>query len=173
MSSRAFLLLGLTLVTLAFIAFPTRVKLTDQGAIGGSEHYNVGWLFAPIIGVWGLASVALGLIQSSMSKRRVEYYLLLILVVVCTGLAFAGFMAIVYGSGIVMSVGRGEPLFLVYFGLVLVPSSIIMISTARFMKMGGKANLLVNKKVRSAVLFFLAAAPLTYSFIFLTYANLL
>jgi hypothetical protein len=171
--SRAFLLLGLGLIALAFIAFPTRVEFGDQWAIGGSEHYNVGWLFAPIIGVWGLASIALGLIQSSMPKQRVEYYLLLILVVVCTGLAFAGFMAIVYGSGIVMSVGRGEPLFLIYFGLVLVPSLIIVSSIVRFMKMGERANFLVNKKVKAVVFFLLAAVPLTYSLVFLAYTNLL
>ncbi len=170
--SRAFLLLGLVLIVLAFIAFPTRVEFADQGEIGGSEHYNVGWLFAPIIGVWGLAGVALGLIQSSMPKQRVEYCLLLILVVVCTGLTFASFMAIVYGSGIIMSVGRGEPLFLIYFGLVLVPSLIIIASTIRFMKIGERV-ILVSKKVKAAVFFLLAAVPLTYSLVFLTYTNLL
>ncbi len=171
--SQAFLLLGLVLIVLAFIAFPTRVEFGDQGAIGGSEHYNVGWLFAPIIGIWGVASIALGLIQSSMPKHRIEYYLMLILVVVCTGLAFAGFMTIVYGSGIIMSVGRGEPLFLIYFALVLVPSLIIMASTVGFMKMGKRADFLVNKKVKVAVFFLLAAVPLTYSLIFLTYTNML
>ncbi len=171
--SRAFLLLGLVLIVLAFIAFPTRVEFGDQGAIGGSEHYNVGWLFAPVIGVWGLAGVSLGLIQSSMPKQHIEYCLLLILVVVCTGLAFASFMAIVYGSGIVMSVGRGEPLFLIYFGLVLIPSSIIMTSTVRFMKMAVRTDFLINKKVKAAVFFLLAAVPLTYSLVFLSYTNLL
>jgi len=30
---------------------------------------GIGWLFAPIIGVWGLASMALGITHSSLSKK--------------------------------------------------------------------------------------------------------
>lgn len=172
-SSRVFLFLGIGLVALAFVSFPTRVTFGDRGALGGSEDYNVGWLFAPIIGVWGLASIALSLIQSSMPKHRSEYYLLFINAVVCTGLAFATYMVVVFGSGIVTSVGRGEPFFWLYFGLVLAPSLIILASTVQFLRAGERAIFQVNKKVKVAVFAVLAAVPLTYSITFLAYVYLL
>ena len=172
-SSRIFLYLGIGLVALAFISFPTRVTFGDQQAVGRSEDYSVGWLFAPIIGVWGLASIALSLIQSSMPKQRAETYLLFIDAVVCVGLAFASYMVIVFGSGIITSVGRGEPLFLLYFGLVLAPSLIILASTVKFLRAGEHASFLVSHKVRAALLVLLAAVPLTYSTAFLAFIHLL
>lgn len=167
------MLLGIGLVTLAIVSFPTRVTFGDRTEPAGSEDYNVGWLFAPIIGVWGLASIALSLVQSSMPKRRTEYYLLFIDAVVCVGLAFAFFMAIVFGSGIVTSVGRGEPFFWLYFGLVLAPSLIILASTVQFLRAGERAIFQVNKKVKVTVFAVLAAVPLTYSITFLAYVYLL
>lgn len=172
-SSRVFLLLGIGLVALAIVSFPTRVTFGDRGALGGSEDYNVGWLFAPIIGVWGLASIALSLVQSSMPKRRAETYLLFIDAVVCVGLAFATFMVVVFGSGIITSVGRGEPFFWLYFGLVLAPSLIILASTVKFLKAGEKTIFQVRKRAKAAVFVVLAAVPLIYSFAFLAYANFL
>jgi hypothetical protein len=172
-SSRVFLLLGIALVVIAFVAFPTRVEFGDRGELAGSEHYNVGWLFSPIIGVWGLASIALGLVQSSLPRRNVESYLLFILAVVAVGLSFAGYMAVFYGSGIVASVGRGEPFFWVYFSLVLAPSLIIMASTVKFLKAGENANFLTSKKVRAILLVTLATVPLAYSIVFLAILNLL
>ena len=72
---------------------------------------GIGWLFAPIIGIYGLASVVLGLVHSSILKRTVELYLVPILAVVSVGLAYAVYMVVVFGSGIIQSVGRGEPFF--------------------------------------------------------------
>lgn len=172
-SSTIFLVLGIALFVLALFSFPTRVEFVDQQELGHSEHYNIGWLFAPIIGVWGLASLALGLVQSTKPKWRVAPLLLLLSALVCVGLSFAFYMVIFYGLGIVSSVGRGEPLFLLYFGLVLTPSIIILTSTVKFLKAGEKAIFQVRAKVKAAVFVVLAAVPLTYSIVFLAYIYLL
>lgn len=172
-SSNVFILLGIALFVAALVAFPTRIEFVDQQAPGHSEDYGVGWLFAPIMGVWGLASLALGLVQSTKPKWHVARLLLLLSALVCVGLSFAAYMVIFYGFGIVASVGRGEPLFLVYFGLVLAPSLVILASTVKFLKAGEKTIFQVNKRAKAAVFVVLAAVPLTYSFAFLAYANLL
>jgi hypothetical protein len=168
-SSNIFLLLGIALFVVALVAFPTRVEFVDQQAPGHSEDYSVGWLFAPIIGVWGLASLALGLVQSTRPNGQVAQLLLLLSLLVCVGLSFAAYMVIVYGFGIVASVGRGEPLFLLYFGLVLAPSLIILTSTVKFLRAGERAIFQVSKQVKAAVFVVLAAVPVTYSAAFLAY----
>jgi hypothetical protein len=160
-------------MVLAVVSFPTRVEFADQGEVGGSEHFNVGWLFAPIIGAWGLASLALGLVQSTRERSRVERLLLLLSAIVCIGLAFAFCMAVAFGLGIVASVGRGEPLFLLYLGLVLAPSIIILTSTFKFLRAGEKAIFQVRGKVKAAVFAVFAAVPLTYSIAFLAIIHLL
>lgn len=172
-SSNVFLLLGIALFVAALVAFPTRVEFVDQQAPGHSEDYSVGWLFAPIMGVWGLASLALGLVQSTRPKLYVARLLLLLSALVCVGLSFAAYMVIFYGFGIMASVERGEPLFILYFGLVLAPSLVILASTVKFLRAGERAIFQVNKRVKAAVFVVLAAVPLTYSFAFLAYANLL
>jgi hypothetical protein len=167
-----FVYLGVALVVLAVVTFPARVMLHAQAA--DSDYYGVGWLFAPIIGVWGLASLVLGLVQSSQPKSKVEAYLLPISVVLFVGFAFAAFMAAVYGVGIVRSVGHGEPFWLIYFGFVLGPSLIAGASTYKYLKSKEKENrLLLDKKVRAVTFVLLAAVPLLYSTFLLNYLNLL
>jgi hypothetical protein len=108
--SRSFLYLGIALVGLALVTFPMRIPIQAQPM--DVDYYSMGWLFAPIIGMWGLASTVLGLVEMSWPKRRIESYLIPILAIVSVGLAYAAYLAIVFGSGIIRSVGRGEPFFL-------------------------------------------------------------
>ena len=171
--SNVFLILGIALFVLALITFPTRVEFVDQQAPGHTEHYTVGWLFAPIIGVWGIASLALGLVQSSGPRWAVARLLLFLSLLVCVGLIFASYMVVFYGLGIFVSVGRGEPFFLLYFGLVLVPSIIILASTIKFLRAEERAIFQVSKKVKAAVFAVIAVVPLTYSIAFLAYIYLL
>jgi len=172
-SSSIFMLLGIALFVTALVTFPTRVEFVDQQAPGHSEQYGVGWLFSPIIGVWGLASFALGLVQSPKPGWAAAHLLVFLSVLVCVGFAFAVYMVIFYGFGIVASVGRGEPLFLLYFALVLVPSVIVLASTTKFFRAGEKPIFQVSRKVKAAVFVLLAALPLTYSIAFLAYIHLL
>jgi hypothetical protein len=169
--SRMFLYLGVALIALTVFIFPIRIPIEAQP--GDVDYFSTGWLFAPIIGVWGLASTVLGLVQSSQPKRKIESYLLLILAGVTVSLAYAAYMVIVFGSGIISSVGRGEPFFWVYFGLVLAPSLLIYTFSIRFMRSKERLDFLANQKVRIATFIALAAVPLTYTAIFLLLMYLL
>ncbi len=164
-SSRMFLYLGLLLIVLAVVTLPTKIPLQAQPM--DVDYYTVGWLFAPIIGVWGLASVVLGLVGISAPKSRITTYLSVILVVVTVGLAYASYLAAVFGTGIIRSVGQGEPFWWLYFGLVLAPSALIYASAFKFFKAKEKTEILVNKKVKTAALVVLPAVPLSYTTIFL------
>lgn len=104
---RMFLYLGIALVVLAVVTFPTRIPIQAQPK--DVDYVSVGWLFAPIIGIWGLASAVLGLVQSSSSKTKIASYLLPILVIITVGLAYATYLVVVFGLGIIRSFGRGEP----------------------------------------------------------------
>jgi hypothetical protein len=169
-SSRMFLYLGIVLIALAVLTFPTRMSIEAQSI--SVEYFSIGWLFAPILGVWGLASTVLGLVQSSQPKRKIESYLLLILAVVTVSLAYAAYLVIVFGSGIISSVGRGEPFFGVYFSLILAPSLLIYASSIMFL--GSKRlAFLANRRVRITTFVALAAVPLLYTVIFLLLIYLL
>ncbi len=170
-STRIFMLVGIALVILAFATFPTKVIIYSQPA--DADGYNIGWLFSPIIGVWGLAVVALGLVQSAMPKRKAENYLLFVSAVICVGLAYASYLAVLFGSGIFASVGRGEPLFLVYFAMVLAPSIVVLGSTAKYLKSKEKSSFVASGKVRTAALTALVAVPLTYTFVLLSLLNVI
>ena len=166
-----FLYLGIALIALAVFIFPMRIPIEAQP--GDVDYFSVGWLFAPIIGIWGLASIVIGLVQSSQPKRKTESYLSIILAVVTVSLAYAAYLLIVFGSGIISGVGRGEPFFWVYFGLVLAPSLLIYASSIRFLRSEERLEFLTNQKVRLATFITLAAVPLSYTAVFLLLMHLL
>jgi hypothetical protein len=169
--SYMFLYLGIALILLAIVSLPMRIPVQAQP--WDVDYFSIGWLFAPIIGVWGFASTVLGLVQSSQPKRKIESYLLLILAVVTVSLAYAAYIVFVFGSGIISSVGRGEPFFWVYFSLVLAPSLLIYASSIRFLRSKERSDFLANQKVRIAMFVALAAVPLSYIAVFLLLMNLL
>ena len=166
-----FLYLGIALILLAVLSLPVRIPI--QGQPGDVDYFSMGWLFAPIIGVWGLASTVLGLVQSSKPRKKIEFYLSFILVVVTVSLAYAAYLVVVFGSGIVSSVGRGEPFFWFYFGLVLAASLLIYASSIRFLRSEKRLDFLANQKVRSAIFVALAVVPLSYTVVFLLLMYLL
>jgi hypothetical protein len=159
-----FLYLGIALVVLAVVTFPMKIPIQEQPM--DVDYYGIGWLFAPIIGIWGLASIVLGLVQSSSPKRKIESYMLPLLAVVSISLAYAAYLAVVFGSGIIRSVGKGEPFFWLYFGLVLAPSLLIYASAIKFLRSKERIDFLTNRRVRAAVFVVLAAVPLLYTAIF-------
>jgi hypothetical protein len=161
-SSRLFLYLGIALVAIAVVLFPTRIPLQAQPR--DVDYFGVGWLFAPIVGVWGLASVVLGLVQSSAPKRKIESYLLPLLAFVSVSLAYAAYLAVFFGSGIGLSVGRGEPFFWLYFGLILAPSLLMYASAGKYLRTKTETGVIFgNKKLRTAAFVLLAAVPLSYT----------
>ena len=170
-STRIFLYLGTGLIVLAVGIFPMKIPIQAQP--GDVDYFGIGWLFAPIIGIWGFASIVLGLVHSSSPKRTIKNYLLPVLALVTGGLAYATYMVVFFGSGIISSAGRGEPFWWLYFLMVLVPSLLIYASTIKFLRSKGPINLLANQKVRVATFVTLAAVPLLYTFVFLLLMYLL
>lgn len=138
------------------------------------EYFSVGWLFAPIIGFWGLASVALGLVQSSAPKRKIESYLLPVSTVVCVSLTFVAYMMFVFGSGIVSSAGRGEPFWWIYFVFILIPSLLVIASTLKYVKSKTESGAVwASTKVKIVAFIVLAMVPLSYSAVLLFYFRVL
>src|SRR3972149_9436474 len=89
-SSRLFLYLGLGLVFLTLVSLPIKIQVNVQTPeFPDYEDFNIGLLWAPVIGVYGLASFVLGIAEYSASKRRVWLYFLPIFVCLYIGLAFA------------------------------------------------------------------------------------
>ena len=164
-SSRMFLYLGIGLVVIALATFPLKIPIQAQQ--GDVDYFGIGWLFAPIIGIWGFASIALGLVHSSSPKRTIESYLLPVLALVTVGLAYAIFMVIFFGSGIISSAGRGEPFWWLYFLMVLVPGLLIYSLAIKFLRSKGPIDLLGSQKVRVTTFVTLAAVPLLYTCVFL------
>ena len=170
-NSRMFLYLGIALVATAVVTLPLKIPIQAQP--GDVDYFGVGWLLAPIVGIWGLASIVLGLTHSSSPKRTIESYLLPVLVLVTVGLAYATYMVVFFGSGIMRSAGRGEPFWWLYFLMVLVPSLLIYASATKFLRSKAPIDLLASQEARIATFVILAAVPLLYTFVFLLLMYLL
>lgn len=163
-NSRLFIYLGIFLVVIAVATFPMKIPIQAQP--GDVDYFAIGWLFAPIIGIWGFASIVLGLVHSSSPKRDIKYYLLPVLALVTAGLAYATYMVIFFGSGLIRSMGKSEPFWWFYFLMILIPSLLIYFLAIKFLRSELPINLLVSPKVRIAPIVTLVAVPLFYTFIF-------
>lgn len=80
-SSRLFLYLGFGLIFLALICLPAMVRVVVQPEVMEYSHMAYGLIFAPIIGLWGLTSLALGIAESIISKRVLAYLITLLCLV--------------------------------------------------------------------------------------------
>ena len=155
--SRLFIYLGFALIVVAFVTFPTRVLLHAQPA--DTDYYRIGWLFSPIIGMWGLTSAVLGIVQSSMQTEKTKTCLWILMGLVFVALGFSGWMAISFGIG-----GAGNPFWLVYFAMVLIPSSIIYVASYSFFKNKDKIKAAFSSKKRIFMIFsILIIVPLVYT----------
>jgi hypothetical protein len=114
----------------------------------------------------GASQLAIGLVGYPRTNWSVVRLLLFISAFVCVGLFMAFCMFLFYGLGVVASVGRGGPFFLLYFGLVLAPSIVVLTSTIKFLKAGERAIFHVSKEAKIAAFVALAAVPLLYSIAF-------
>lgn len=164
-SSRLFMYSGIFLVVIAVTSFPMKIPIQAQP--GDVDYFGVGWLFAPIIGIWGFAGIVLGLVHSSSPKSAIRYYLLPVLALVTVGLAYAIYMVIFFGSGLIHGMGRGESFWWLYFLMILIPSLLIYFLIVKFLRSEGPINLLASPKVQIALIVTLVAVPLFYAFIFL------
>ncbi len=169
-SSRLFLGLGIALVVLAVAIFPVQIPIQAQPM--DVDYYGVGWLLAPIIGVWGLASIVLGLVQSASPRQQIEYYLYPLVAFISISLIYALYMAFAFGSGLISRFNHFDPFWWLYFGLILAPSLLIYVAAFKYMRTHKQPKFLENKKVRAAMFAVLAVVPLSYMgvFLFMLYA---
>ena len=156
-SPRLFLYLGVGLVFLALATFPTTVMIQVQPV--DVETVGVGWLFAPIIGAWGLASVSLGIIETVLSKKYAVLCFLPVFVLFYIGLGFASWMVMANGA---------SWFWRFFFGLTLFPC--LIANTAGFLYFTKKeklADALKNQRTRILAFTALIAVPLLYTATFL------
>lgn len=70
-SSHLFLYLGFGLLLLSLVSLPIKTEVNFQSPdVQDYEDFNIGFLFALVIGSYGLASLALGVAEVSMSKKK-------------------------------------------------------------------------------------------------------
>jgi hypothetical protein len=170
--AKLFVSLGVTLVIVALLVFPMRLPLRAQP--GDVDYCGVGWLFAPILGVWGMASLTFGLTQSNLPRQKVEPYLLPVFTIVAADLVYSIYLAFAFGSGIWLSVGRGEPFWLIYFVVTLVPSLFVFATTTLFIPDEPKLKMALSKRrLRASLLVVTVAAPFVYSISLLVFLRML
>lgn len=164
-SSRLFIYLGFALIVLGIATFPTRMWVEMQPGVD-FDLYWMGWGFAPVIVVWGCASLAVGIVQSSISKGSFGFFLSVIYLVMGIGLAFSGYMAAVYG--LPTSHGGENPFWWIYFGMFLIPSIVSgVVGSLYFKKKDSLDRALAKRAIRAIAFCTLLIAPLLYSAVFI------
>ena len=157
---RLFLYLGLGLLILTLFSAPIKIQVNVQTPeFPDYEDFNIGLLFAPIVGAWGLASIALGITESSLSKKRVLLCLLPVFALIYVGLGFASWMVMNHGM---------NWFWRAYFGFIFLP--FLIGHAAAFYNFTNKEKLvqtLKNTRTRTSVFIALVAVPLLYTIIFL------
>jgi len=159
-SSRLFLYLGFSLVFLTLVSLPIKIKVNVQNPeFPDYEDFNIGLLWAPVIGSYGLASLALGIAESPASKRRVWLYFLPVFIFIYIGLAFAA------GT---LYYNRENWFFWFYLGLLLIPSIVAhAVALLHFTNKDKLAKALENPKIRIPTFVVLIAVPLLFAVAFL------
>lgn len=158
-NSRLFLYIGFGLLVLSLVFLPIKTEVNVQTAdFPDYETFNIGFLFAPVIGVWGLMSIAMGILASSWSRTKTVLSITPVFVLIYTGLAFTIWMVLAYGSVI---------FWWGYFSLFLVPSIVANIVTILYMSRKNQLlNALNNKKTMIVFSCFIVLVPLIFSIVF-------
>ena len=124
-SSRLFLYLGFRLIFLALICLPVKVRYVVQPEAMELDTFYIGLILALMVGVWGLASLVLGIVESSMSKTTALPCLLSILCFVNIGSASLLWMQTFIFGGL-SAAGW------IWLGSLLLPPTLIMNLTGPF-----------------------------------------
>ena len=157
-SSRLFLYLGFGLVFLTLVSLPIKIKLNVQTPeFPDYEDFNIGLLWAPVIGSCALASLTLGIAESSASKRKAWLYFLPVFILIYIGLAFA--VSILY-----YPVNRENWSWWTYLGLLLIPTIIAHAGALlHFTNKEKLTKVLQNPKIRIPTFAILVAVPLLFA----------
>jgi hypothetical protein len=161
--SRSFLYLGLGLVLLTLVCLPItiRVQLVDGVNLplifdpsGVDAEFKAGLVIAPIFGVWGIASLILGITDLSLKKKALYYLPLFALnYPLATFMAWVAINYRIYFS-----------FWWIYFGLFLAPIIGMTVFGLPYLKRREKIErTLNNQKTRNVIFCFIAALPLFYA----------
>lgn len=69
-SSHLFFYIGIALVLLSLFFLPAKIKVGGTPEQVDVDYYSVGWLYAPTIGSYGLASLVFGILEVSITKKE-------------------------------------------------------------------------------------------------------
>lgn len=154
-ASRLFLFLGLGLILLSLASLLIKVELNVQNPdFPDYEDFNIGFFFAPVLASYGLASLALGVAETSVTNRRKLSYLFPVFIIYV-------FAAVT--TWLATRFGFDNPFWWVYAGVQFVPS--ILVTAVRvipIVKTEQVKVVLQNHSVRLAVFFTLTTIPLLY-----------
>lgn len=160
-SSHLFFYVGIALVLLSLVFLPAKIKVGGTPEQVDVDYYSVGWFFAFTIGSYGLASLVLGVIEVSISKKKNLTIFESIFLV-----SFFGLLIYIWTGFIALSalyVGFNGLGGLLTFMVYLVPS--IVVTLALFIGVANKKYLvrvLDKKSVKIVVSIIMIAFPLTF-----------
>ena len=155
-SSRLFLYLGFGLILLSLVSSTIKTEVNAQSQdFPDYENFNIGFLFAPVIGSYGLASLALGIAEVSMPKKKTLVCLLPIFSIIYIWTSVIVWMAIQFGFD--------APFWWVYAGIHFIPSIMVsVIGVIQFAKKEYMDRIFKNNIIRKAACTILIAIPLLF-----------
>jgi len=153
-SSRLFLYLGVGLVLLALVCLPVKVRYVVQPKVMEYEEWHLGPVFAFLIGFWAVASLVLGVMESSLSKRAVVSCLMPILCLVNTVSVFALWLqAVAFGS-------LSHSGWIILSLLIVLPTVLMDVAGVSYLVHRAElAKALNNPRIRFFLLALLATVP--------------
>ena len=152
-----FLYLGFGLIFLALVCLPAKVRVVVQPEIMETELWYMGPIFAILIGAWSLPSLLLGIIESSMSKKRVLLWFTPILCLASIVLALSVWDAIRFWRNILAQ-------WLLSYSPLLTPCIIANVIGLLYLKKKAKlAEALKNPKIRVLSMIVLLVIPLLFA----------
>ena len=153
-NSRLFLYLGFGLIFLGLVCLPAKVKVVVQPEVMETELWHMGPIFAILIGVWSFPSLLLGIIESSMSKKKILSWFTLILCLASIVLVSSVWDAIRFWRSILVR-------WLLSYSPLLTPCIIAnIIGFIYFIKKAKLVKALTNLKIRVLSIILLLVIPL-------------
>jgi hypothetical protein len=147
---------GVALVVLMFAVFPLRMAIqVEHAPMGETETMSIGWLFAPVIGAWGLARLAISACGNLDAGKRVFIRLLPAFFLLYFGCGYGLWMASLFGFS--------NLYWWMQFVLILAPTVMATVMVALSYIAKEKVGFLTNKTASNALVTVTAAVPVLFA----------
>lgn len=144
------------MVVLAFAVFPLRMELkVEHEPMGETETMGIGWLFAPVIGAWGLASLAISACVDLDAGKRALIRLFPAFFLLYVGCGYGLWMASLFGFS--------NLYWWMQFVLILAPTVLATVIAALSYIAKEKLGFLTNKTTSNALVGVTAAVPVLFA----------